>query len=116
MCVRDSSAGYKWSGDLAVASFLLPSLSTSGLSDVPGGHSCHWGGGGGGGGAAGGGCGGGGVVVVVVFGSGGGHTFFSTCLGSVAGPRMVSDRRASLEKGIQLWTGVCQHRGAFTRT
>ena len=41
------------------------------------------------------------VVVVVVFGSGGGgHTFSSTCLGSVAGPRMLSDRRASLEKGI----------------
>ena len=55
------------------------------------------------------------VVVVMVFGSGGGHTFSSTCLGSVAGPRMATDRRASLEKGVQLWVGVCLHRGAFTR-
>ena len=63
VCVRDSSSGYKWSGDLAVASFLLPWLSSSGLSDVPGGHSCCWGVGvgvSGGGGAAGGGGGGGG--------------------------------------------------------
>ena len=96
---------------LQVASFLLPWLSSSGLSDVPGGHSCCWGVGVGVGGG-----GGGLLVVVVVFGSGGGgHTFSSTCLGSVAGPRMLSDRRASLEKGIQLWAGVCLHRGAFTR-
>ena len=59
---------------------------------------------------------GGGWWWVVVLGSGGGHTFSSTCLGSVAGPRMATDRRASLEKGIQLWVGVCLHRGAFTRT